>query len=58
MSGFSGKARIWFAALLRSAIVLVLTLVILAILGGVTDVVLHKTRHTSSNSRVSPASTP
>jgi len=49
MSGFSGKARIWFAALLRSAVVLVLTLVILAILGGVTDVVLHETRHTSSN---------
>ena len=50
MSGFSGRARIWFAALLRSAVVLVLTLVILAVLGGVTDVVLHETRHTSSNS--------
>lgn len=50
MSGFSGKARIWFAALLRSAVVLVLTLVILAILGGITDVVLHTTRHTSANS--------
>jgi hypothetical protein len=50
MSGFSGKARIWFAALLRSAVVLVLTLVVLAILGGITDVVLHTTRHTSANS--------
>ena len=51
MSGFSGKARIWFAALLRSAVVLVLTLVVLALIGGVTDVVLHTTRHTSSNSQ-------
>jgi hypothetical protein len=50
MSGFSGKARIWLAALLRSGVVLVLTLVILAILGGITDVVLHTTRHTSANS--------
>jgi hypothetical protein len=50
MSGFSGRARIWFAALLRSAAVLVLTLAILALLGGATDVVLHETRHTSSNS--------
>ncbi|HTJ70262.1 MAG TPA: hypothetical protein VL551_22185 [Actinospica sp.] len=49
MSGFSGRARIWFAALLRSATVLVLTLVVLAILGGVTDIVLHETRHTSTN---------
>ena len=45
-----GRIRIWFAALLRSAFALVLTLVILAICGGVTDVVLHVTRHTSSNS--------
>ncbi|HET9169523.1 MAG TPA: hypothetical protein VFN97_08800 [Actinospica sp.] len=51
MSGISGKARIWFAALLRSAVALVLTLVVLALLGGVTDVVLHTTRHTSSYSQ-------
>ena len=44
-----GKVRIWFAALLRSAFALVLTIVILAICGGVTDVVLHVTRHGSSN---------
>lgn len=50
MSGFSGRTRIWFAALLRSAFALVLTLVVLALFGGVTDVVLHVTRHTSSNS--------
>jgi hypothetical protein len=45
-----GKIRIWFAALLRSATALVLTLVILALCAGVADVVLHVTRHTSSNS--------
>jgi hypothetical protein len=47
-----GKVRIWFAALLRSATALVLTLVILSILGVVADVVLHVTRHTSSHSTV------
>lgn len=51
MSGSGGgRARIWFSALLRSAAALVLTLAVLAVLGGVTDVVLHETRHTSSNS--------
>ena len=45
-----GRVRIWFAALLRSATALVLTLVILAICGVVADVVLHVTRHTSSSS--------
>ena len=45
-----GRVRIWFAALLRSATVLVLTVVILAVCAGVADVVLHVTRHTSSNS--------
>ena len=45
-----GRVRIWFAALLRSATALVLTLVILAICGVVTDVVLHVTRHSSSAS--------
>jgi hypothetical protein len=45
-----GKVRIWFAALLRSATALVLTIVILALCAGVADVVLHVTRHTSSNS--------
>ena len=45
-----GKVRIWFRALLRSATALVLTLVILAICGGVADVVLHVTRHVSSHS--------
>lgn len=50
MGGFSSKARIWLAALLRSATALLLTLLILALLGGVTDVVLHVTRHSSSNS--------
>jgi hypothetical protein len=49
MSGSNSRVRIWFAALLRSATALVLTLVILALLGGVTDVVLHETRHTSAN---------
>jgi len=44
-----GKVRIWFAALLRSAVVLVLTLIVLAVLGGVSDVVLHVTRHSSSS---------
>lgn len=44
-----GKVRIWFTALLRSAIVLVVTLAVLTVLGGVTDVVLHETRHSSSS---------
>jgi hypothetical protein len=48
--GRGGKVRIWFAALLRSATALVLTLVILALCAGIADVVLHVTRHTSSNS--------
>lgn len=51
MTGSSSKARIWFGALLRSAVALVSTLIILAVFGGVTDVVLHTTRHTSSNSQ-------
>lgn len=47
----SRRARIgeWFRALLRSAVALVATLAVLAVLGGVTDVVLHVTRHTSRN---------
>jgi len=47
----SRRARIaeWFRALLRSGIALVATLAVLAVLGGVTDVVLHVTRHTSRN---------
>ena len=45
-----GRVRIWFAALLRSATALVLTVVILALCAGVADVVLHVTRHTSSSS--------
>jgi hypothetical protein len=47
----SRRARIgeWFRALLRSVIALVATLAVLAVLGGVTDVVLHVTRHTSRN---------
>jgi hypothetical protein len=45
-----GRVRIWFAALLRSATALVLTIVILALCAGVADVVLHVTRHTSSSS--------
>jgi len=44
------RVQLWFAALLRAAIALVSTLAVLALLGGVTDVVLHETRHTSSNS--------
>lgn len=45
------RARIgeWFRALLRSLIALVATLAVLAVLGGVADVVLHVTRHTSRN---------
>jgi hypothetical protein len=49
-SASPGRIRLWFAALLRSATALVLTLVVLTILGGVADVVLHVTRHASSNS--------
>jgi hypothetical protein len=49
-AGRGGKVRIWFSALLRSATALVLTIVILALCAGVADVVLHVTRHTSSNS--------
>jgi hypothetical protein len=47
----SRRARIgeWFRALLRSVVALVATLAVLAVLGGVTDVVLHVTRHTSRN---------
>jgi hypothetical protein len=40
----------WFRALLRSAVALVATLAVLSVLGGVTDVVLHVTRHTNRNS--------
>lgn len=45
----NGKVRIWLAALLRFVIVLVVTLAVLAVFGGVTDVVLHETRHSSSS---------
>jgi hypothetical protein len=45
-----GRIRTWFGALLRSAIALVITLAVLAVAGGITDVVLHITRHTSTNS--------
>jgi hypothetical protein len=45
-----GRIRAWFGALLRSAIALVITLVVLAVAGGITDVILHVTRHTSTNS--------
>ena len=44
------RIRTWFKALLRSALALVITLVVLGVCGGVTDVVLHVTRHTSTNS--------
>ncbi|HEX4787425.1 MAG TPA: hypothetical protein VH372_03110 [Actinospica sp.] len=44
------RIRNWFGALLRSAIALVITLVVLAVAGGITDVVLHVTRHTSTSS--------
>lgn len=50
-AGQSGRIRAWFSALLRAAIALVITLVVLAIAGGVTDVVLHVTRHTSNSSK-------
>ena len=49
-ASFGDRVRIWFASLFRSATALVLTLLILAVCGGVTDVVLHVTRHTSTNS--------
>jgi hypothetical protein len=45
-----GRIRTWFGALLRSALALVITLVVLAVAGGITDVVLHVTRHTSTSS--------
>jgi hypothetical protein len=45
-----GRIRTWFGALLRSAIALVITLVVLAVAGGITDVVLHVTRHTGTSS--------
>jgi hypothetical protein len=44
------RIRTWFGALLRSLFALVLTLVVLAVFGGVIDVVLHVTRHTSTSS--------
>lgn len=44
------RIRAWFQALLRAFGALVGTLAVLAVLGGVTDVVLHVTRHTSTNS--------
>lgn len=42
------RIRAWFAALLRSVTALVVTLAVLAALAGVTDVVLHVTRHTNT----------
>lgn len=48
--GLGERIRDWFRALLRAAIALVITLAVLAVAGGVTDVELHVTRHTSTNS--------
>jgi hypothetical protein len=50
-SGGAGeRIRAWFRALLRAAIALVITLAVLAVAGGITDIELHVTRHTSTNS--------
>jgi hypothetical protein len=42
------RIRSWFAALGRALTALVITLVVLGLLGGVTDVVLHEVRHTDT----------
>jgi hypothetical protein len=44
------RIRAWLRALLRAFLALVATLAVLAAFGGVTDVVLHETRHTTRNS--------
>lgn len=46
----SDRIRAWFSGLGRAVTALVVTLAILAVLGGVTDVVLHEVRHTSTDS--------
>jgi hypothetical protein len=42
-----GRVRLWFAALFRALFVIVLTLAVLAALGYVADVGLHRVTHTS-----------
>ncbi len=49
-AGLGRRIRIWFVGLFRSATALVVTLLVLAVCGGVADVVLHVTRHTGTNS--------
>lgn len=44
------RIRAWFAGLGRAAAALVVTLLVLGVLGGVTDLVLHEVRHTSTSS--------
>ena len=46
----SDRIRAWFAGLGRALIALVATLVVLGLLGGITDVVLHEVRHTATAS--------
>jgi len=43
------RIRAWFGGLGRALIALALTLAVLAVLGTVTDVVLHEVRHTTDN---------
>lgn len=43
----SGGVRLWFAALFRALLIIVLTLAILAALGYAGDVALHRVTHTS-----------
>lgn len=50
VGGVGGRIREWFRALLRAGIALVITLAVLAVAGGITDIELHVTRHTSTNS--------
>lgn len=50
VGGTGGRIRAWFKALLRAAIALVITLAVLAVAGTITDIELHVTRHTSTNS--------
>ncbi len=45
----SGRIRAWFRGLGRALTALVVTLVVLGLLGGVTDVVLHEVRHTDTS---------
>ena len=47
-SGRPDRIRAWFGGLGRALIALVVTLAVLGVLGGVTDVVLHEVRHTST----------